>query len=214
MKVCLCPKLGIIYYPVPKNGGTSLRNILYRLETGKEYPDPDELFRMFGTSGSFEPVEHPGMERIAVLRDPVERFLSAYRSRVIVYREIRRSAMQEAGIPESIPEHPSLEEFLIHLDHYRRLIQIYRHTNSQTHFLGGDPAFYHHLFRLEEPSELEGFLAARVGFEVRLPRLRVSCVTQAPCPDAIRSEIHRIYESDYRFLHAAFSGNIGASDTI
>jgi hypothetical protein len=203
MKVCLCPKLRIIYYPVPKNGGTSLRNLLFRLESGGDYSDPGELFRVFGTSGPFEAVEYPGMDRIAVIRDPVNRFLSAYRSRVVVYREIHRKAMEEAGIPASIPEHPSLEDFLTHLDQYRRLIQIYRHTNPQTHFLGEDPAYFHRLFRLEDTAALEEFLAVRAGVEVKLPRLRVSGPLEVPCPDEIHSEIRRIYSTDYLFLEAA-----------
>lgn len=205
MYTCVCPQLGIIFYPVPKNAGTSLRNILFELEEGRPYYDPGNLFRIFGRPGPFLPVAVGNFARIAILRHPVERFLSAYRNRVLHYGEINREVMRRRGVSESLPEHPDLDTFIGNLMEYRKIGQIAHHTNPQVFFLGKEPGFYQRLFSFSDLGPLRDFLAERAGRDVSLPRLRTAEEREAsvlPTQEQIET-LKRLYADDYQFLKEA-----------
>ena len=205
MYTCVCPGLGLIFYPVPKNAGTSIRNILFELEEGRPYHDPANLFRIFGRPGPFQPVAVGNFARIAILRDPVERFVSAYRNRVLQYGEINREVMRQRGVPEELPEKPDFGTFLGNLAEYRKIGQIAHHTNPQVFFLGKNPEFYQRLFSFSDLGPLRDLLSERAGRELSLPRLRTgggSGGSDQPTPGQL-DILKRLYAEDYLFLGKA-----------
>ena len=212
MYTCVCPGLGLIFYPVPKNAGTSIRNILFELEEGRPYHDPANLFRIFGRPGPFLPVAVGNFTRIAILRDPVERFVSAFRNRVLQYGEINREVMRQRGVPEELPEKPDFGTFLGNLAEYRKIGQIAHHTNAQVFFLGKNPEFFDQLFSFSDLAPLRQLLSERAGRELSLPRLRTGEGTrdaESPSPEQVEM-LKRLYAEDYLFMGKA--GIPAASD--
>lgn len=197
-------KLKLTYYPVPKNGNTSIRNLLYQIERGMPFQQPYELALLMGPAPEFIPVYIPGFDRVAVVRDPVQRFISAYRNRVLHYHEISRERMRRRGGAEALPERPTITQFIKNLEEYRKIWPIAQHTHPQTYFLGKDPGFFQRIFRLEKMHELEAYFSERLGRPVSLPRLR----TEGPPAEQISlsasdvDDLKKFYEEDYRFLEA------------
>lgn len=195
-------KLNLIYYPVPKNGSTSVRSLIYEIEKGVSFPEPYNLAVLWGAAPKFVPLSIPGFDRIAVVRDPIRRFISAYRNRVLYYNEISRERMRNRGVSESLPERPGIMDFISNLNEYRKIWPIAQHTHPQTFFLGDDPRFFQRIFHLESLHELEGYISERLSRPVSLPRFR----TEGPPADEIKippsaiDYLKKVYEADYRFL--------------
>lgn len=121
----------ILYYPVPKCAGTSMRACLFEIENGFAWcgmiinGHTTHLHDYLGKAGPFQAMAlpEPNWERIAIVRDPVERFLSMYRNRVLHYGDISASRMERRGVRADLPTTPDLETFVAHLAEYRKLSQ-------------------------------------------------------------------------------------------
>ncbi len=202
-------KLGIAYFPIPKNCGTSIRHLLYEIEHGEE-------FRPFTRNGRTMELwmrypalpirdvalaELNGLGKIVVVRDPVERLISVYRNRVGHYREIEAADFDALGLPSTLPRTPDFDTFCEHLPQYRKLVSIHHHTQPQTLYIG-DLQRFDRVFRFEELSELVSYLSDLNGAPVTLPRLRTEGASRAEISISRRSLdlIAGYYRSDYALL--------------
>jgi hypothetical protein len=102
-------RLRLVYLPVPKNACTSLKTLFFEADTGRTL---ESLAEEIGGALRLESVIHrrfvaredggrlprlgPDHAVVAVLRDPVDRFLSGYRNRILARRDLRRVARQPA----------------------------------------------------------------------------------------------------------------------
>jgi hypothetical protein len=157
------------------------------------------LYDLFGVPGPFvAPPRLPGFLRVAIVRDPVRRFISAYRNRVLHYGEADESILQKSGV-EGIPGRPDLATFVAHLAEYQKLPKIAHHTRPQTFFLGRDLRFFDRVFQVERADLLEAFLAERGGISVTLPRMRTDgpAIRADDLPLALRRAIAGLYAEDY-----------------
>jgi hypothetical protein len=148
MAACFSRAFRVLYFPVPKNAGTSIRACIFEADNGFPYRNmvvngrEVELWELLGPPSPFQPVPAaPGVAKIAVVRDPWKRIVSVYRNRVVFYRETRRELMQQHGVRRDLPDAPTFREFLENLAEYRKLPAIAHHSSPQVHFLGSDPSF-------------------------------------------------------------------------
>jgi hypothetical protein len=214
MASCFSKSLNLFYFPVPKNAGTSMRACLFEIDNGFAYRDMIvdgknvQLWSFYGSPGAFTPVASlpPGAIKIAIVRDPWHRLVSAYRNRVLFYKEANPRLMQHHGVDTRLSPTPTFRSFVENLTEFRKIPAIAHHTNPQVHFLGDDPAYYDRLFHVERLAELEEFLSTRAGKQVALPRLR----TDGPALDAastegldLRALVAERYASDHAFLARA-----------
>ncbi len=146
-------------------------------------------------------------ERIVVVRDPLERLVSAYRNRVRHYREIEQADFARAGIDPRIPRDPDFDTFCQYLPHYRKIDAIRHHTQPQAMYLGPDLSYFSRVFRLERIAELEAYLSQRAGTEVVLPRLRADGPARSgiAISDASRRAISGYYAADFALLRDTYS---------
>ena len=88
---------GVAYFPIPKIACSSLKILFYGIENGEEF-QPRILngktwhIHDAHPTKTFYEIDHAllgAIEKIAVIRDPVERLLSAYSNRVGYYKELR-----------------------------------------------------------------------------------------------------------------------------
>jgi len=170
------------YFPVPKVACTSLKHLLFRIETGAAFqnigPDgrPRSIHDVYPT-GLFaldSEAAPPDFRRFAVVRDPVSRIVSCYRSRVVFYRELSPSALADAGAPADLPPDPDLPQFVERLDDYRAASEsIAHHAAPLSDFLGTDTGFYERIFGWHELEVFRNILAAACGIEeLVLPHLQ------------------------------------------
>jgi hypothetical protein len=102
--------------------------------------------------------------RVAIVRDPVKRFLSGYRNRVLWLYDLPRMEM------------PSIDVFQEHFDHYMNhpedeIHRITGHFVKQVDRVGRHPSLYTHIFKTDEMELLFQLLEKVYGRE--FPRFQL-----------------------------------------
>ena len=171
----------IVYFPMPKTACTSLKMLFYHLNEKRifeNYKKDGKVMHIhnagYGTP-YFSELNHrdyAAMTRIAVIRDPVSRLLSAYSNRVGFHRELSapRIDLDLAGKLGIGPD-PSPEEFFINLEKYRILSpSIRHHTDLATKFLGPSLDYFQKVYPIEKLPDMVAFLSSRTGQNLTLGR--------------------------------------------
>ena len=199
-------ELGIAYHPSPKCGCTSIKSALYKLVKGRDYEEDATsakpyIHHAWGTF-PFKPVRGH-YYRFCVVRDPVERFLSAYRNRVLQHGQL---APHHLGAnPRGLPANPDLRTFVERLEEYREIsVEIAHHTDPQVSFVGHDPAYYSRVFHFADLPALPAMLEQDTGHRLIMPHLQKG-LAKAPVElDARhRKVLERYYVDDFAFLAAS-----------
>lgn len=209
----LCAKAKVIYFPAPKNAGSSMRQYLFHIDNGRPYESmmingkSVELFMIYGRPGRFQAAaEVPGFERFVLVRDPISRFLSAYANRILDprWRNPRHEQLCQAL---SLPAVPDLEMFVQHLDAYRKIPEIAHHTRSQRFFFGDQLSYYHKVFRVENIADAIDYLAARSGVSYEFPALKTDGpkVRKDQLSAATRDCLGVILREDYALLESYYT---------
>lgn len=172
----------LIYFPVPKVACTSLKLFVYQIEFG-------EPFRAY-TSGSKNIHIHNWREDyqsrsffnrnnngyfegsfVAVIRDPVKRFLSAYSNRVLYHGELSKTKVDIGTARDlGVQLDPAVDEFVLNLEKYAILSpSIKHHIAPATTFLGHDMYFFNHVIKIEEISLFVDLVNNACGTSVEMP---------------------------------------------
>lgn len=159
----------IAYFPVPKCANTSIKAALGKacasadlVDTGNQ-PMSARLRRK--TRGCF---------RIAVIREPRRRALSAYGNRVVHRRDVARAPIGRFLLPLfGLDPVPGPDEFFLNLRTYAALSKrLRRHVRPQAAYLGHDLSFFDAVYKIEELDRLADDLSARLGVSVEFDRLQ------------------------------------------
>ncbi len=191
-----------VYYPAPKCASVTLRELYFEIENG--YPfrrftingEAMDLFWLYGHGELFAPIDvPPGHDVIAVVRDPVDRFLSFYRWGVID---------NHCNFESPIEINDFVANFATLLN---RTAKIRFHLSAQLMFIGTDLSRYDRIFRIEELADLERYLSERSQTEVRIRRLNTSTRQSiaSELTPASRARLVEIYREDYDLLKDFYS---------
>lgn len=171
----------IVYFPVPKTACTSLKMLFFQMNEGRifeKYTKDGKLMHIHNAaygSPTFWDVDHKSfadMTRIAVIRDPIGRLLSAYSNRVRFHRELSEARI-DTDLAERLKIHPdpSPDEFFGNLEKYRILSNSIRHhTDLTSVFLGPNLAYFKKIYRIEELDKLTADLSGTLGKQLTLGR--------------------------------------------
>ncbi|NBZ89419.1 sulfotransferase family 2 domain-containing protein [Stagnihabitans tardus] len=205
--------LGLTYYSTPKVACTSLKFAAFEIENGFS-------FNAFVANGlrrhihNFYPTlefararerDLNGNTRIAVIRDPIDRFLSAYSNRVVRHDELSEEMLKDSKSRMELCARPSIGQFIEKLEDYRAVSNSIRHhTNSQVHFLGSDPSYYDHLFKLSEIKEIASLFSERAGRQIIIPHQQRggNVIHRSELSGSQVIRIMRFYDEDYRSFGA------------
>lgn len=198
--------LQIAYVPVPKNGCSTLKHLLYEVEVGTEFGDESPDRNIHNWRSDYRTLllddadlgAPPGYAKIVVLREPVARFVSSFRNRVLYKSETDTSEVAGAGLNPR----PDIDEFVAHLAEYRRLSpSIRHHTDLQVEFVGSDLSRYDEIFDIAEMQRLELFLRSRLPSAPALKHLKksgstieLSMTSRSTLDDLLAPDIE-LYES-------------------
>jgi hypothetical protein len=202
----LVPSLGLAYFPVPKNACTSLKEFFHEIVEGAPFEarrreDGQRLY-IHNMPGYATPEFRPefvaatqGLVRLAVVRHPVRRLISAYKNRVRAYWELSVKVLgQEVLDRHGLVPNPDFAVFIERLEDYRRVsVSIRHHTAPQVAFLGPDLSLYEHLHRMEDLPRLEALLSDLTGRRVALPH-RQRAGAQFPDPEIVPATRRRMLE--------------------
>jgi hypothetical protein len=206
----ICARHAIAFFPVPKNACTTGKELIHALEHGafhgrRRVPGPpprmESIHSLWGTAylkaGDIEATA--GMWRFAILRDPVARLVSAWKSKVVRQGALSIARAGAALAKEGLPPDPGFAAFVAALDGYRAASPVVaHHTDPQIRFLGRDPGVFHALYGMGEMARLRADLAARTGVALVLPPIaNATGDLPAPAVDAaLRQRIAAIYAED------------------
>ena len=210
-------RLKVAYFPVPKAANTSMKHLIHGINTGGKFKTRrDEntgrlhhIHREYKTPkfADITPERYRKFFKIAIVRDPVERVVSAWRNRVVHHKELedRKSASSIGEI--GIPQKPTLSEFVTHLEKYRSINRsISVHTSPLTDFLGESKEYYDLIFDISESHQIEIFFSTLTGEKRALPRKQMGGppAERNELPMELIQKLERTYENDYRVFGSAF----------
>ena len=199
-------ELGLTYYPITKTGSTSIKYALMTL-AGKETLVGDldnDVHRHMGThyTDPLRLLRDGRAGRFTIVRDPLDRLLSAFSNRIGHFDILRKSdgnALDRLGVARE----PSLENFVLDIEKYCAVSSDLRlHIASPRCFVGSSLLQFDHVFRFERLEEVAAFLSARSGKTVDIPRLQTGGVKYKPAdlsPEALAKAL-RFCRYDYAFL--------------
>ncbi len=164
----------IAYFPVPKTASTSMKHAFYQLEHGKPFKKAENPERRAGIHDNyvntrrFYQIDHKryaDYARLAVIRDPVRRIISAYEHRVERERELSENRIDMA-LAEAlgVVPNPNRNFFLRNLEKYRILSRsIKHHTDPATQFLGHDLSYFTDVVKIGKVGPLAEQIEALTG---------------------------------------------------
>jgi len=160
-----------------------MKMVLYELDQGRPWTaDPDAVHPVFPThpitDEDFRAVD--GLWRYTIIRDPIERLLSAYGNRVHHHQDIHRDVAAlgwvrrfELRHTRKLSHYPTPAEFYRHLNAYQTIsYSILHHTAPITRFIGSDLSRFDAIFPVEDLGRLEHELSERTRRSIVLPRVQ------------------------------------------
>lgn len=212
----ICERLRLAYFPVPKVANTSVKYILYEAEYGHKFEprvDPRSqatlhIHKVFPTpywSEDFVGMTS-GYTRLCLVRDPLERLVSAYRNRVVHHRElsphkVNVERLQELGLAPD----PTLEQFVENLEGYRAACKsIKKHTDPLVAFLGEDPRLYDLVLRIDELARIQSLCVALGAAPPTISWMQKGgpAMTKQMLSDSQRERLRVFYAKDYEVFGA------------
>ena len=209
----ISPQHKIAYFPVPKVACTSLKMAMFALTNGHDFSKEahgDKVIQKVFPTQDFADSDLSGLDgywKIAVVRDPASRVISAYTNKL---NKLTRLLSKRLAAPrfklklqaDDIPESPpSLIEFCLRLEGYRQHFKpIRHHTDTFATFLGTDLGYFDRVYRMEELDVLCADVTARTGQPFVLPHANPSKSVDRTMNAAATQALHQYCAPDYQYL--------------
>lgn len=164
----------------PKVLSTSVKNLAFEIDTGERFSSfrvngKDVWVHRFYPLG---PIKQEHLEEetlsIAIIRDPVDRFVSMFKNRILVRR--RNTEEQFDVLPKlGLQLEPSINRLALNLGAYREAVSdIRHHSTPQSVFLGSNLAAFDHVVWFSDTRKLTAILEERLGAKLNLQHLNKS----------------------------------------
>lgn len=212
----ILPEFGLFYAAVPKIACTSVKSFFYRAVHGHGFRPGagkrhiHEVYQTFARDNYPPDLDWDRFDnRVAIVRQPVHRFISAYRNRVGALREL---SVEKAGprLAElGLEPDPPLDRFVDQFELYRQAHpSIFHHTRPMVDFLGDDPGFFHRIYAIDDVDRFAADMNALMGTEVKMTRMQTGGprVTTADLSKPQRQKIRRFYKQDFRVFREFWRG--------
>ncbi|MTH80214.1 sulfotransferase family 2 domain-containing protein [Paracoccus aestuariivivens] len=218
----VCEKAGLTYTAIPKNACTSMKCFFYHINTGDDFAEvsPKKKMGYQGIHhvdgyrmGKFNPAAYDNnkdKEHAAIIRDPLDRFKSAFKNRLFQFNDIRsRPQATEKSAELGLNDQPTFAYFIDRLEDYLRASNVIRfHLRPAHFFLGDDLSIFHHIIPLEQTESLCELVRERSGMDVNTVRANESHSAQKPDYHLNESQFNKLntyLSSDYSFLGDYYS---------
>jgi hypothetical protein len=161
-------KYKLAYYPVPKTASSSMKHAFYRLEHGAVYKGDEGIHDGYFGMREFyhvDRVRYTDYARIAVIRDPARRIMSAFQNRVVALDELAEGRIDvDLAAALGVVPSPSRQQFLCNLEAYRLLSpSIRHHTEPFTTFLGHDLGYFTDVVKIDQLEDLAAQISVLTG---------------------------------------------------
>jgi len=231
-------ELKLVYFDVPKVACTTFKTRLYELAHGPLVPHYQPSFtdqvralvgrprpRAKGPSIHYRDgyrtlsYKRAAMEqeiprdyaRIAIVRDPIARFYSAWANKANEADFARRDELEDLR-NDGLSTAPTFEEYLRDFEAYRTHSRPVRvHNRPYSWHLGPEANSFNHIFQIEDMAKLERWLSERGGQPVKLTKSNQSERKQSTVvlrPDE-KAKLLELTQSDYQWLGELYDAQAG-----
>ncbi len=220
-------RMRIVYLPIPKNACSTVKTMFFEAESGRAIDtlldragrklDIHQVLRSVPDGGPIAK-RLGGYDVVAVLRSPMERFVSGYRNRILELADIEKAGVWNTRIRDALRAReleamPDADSFAARLSDYMATVPIvHHHFLPQTAFVS---EAVETLSLVVDPRGLQriaDLLAERSGAPVRIPHLQASQRSRPVVLSAeTRARIRTFYAADYALLER-FGIDAGEAD--
>lgn len=196
----------LAYFPLPKVACSSIKTALYEFHQARKFDNTNYDGRHVHDYwlSNMSPIEQ--FERtVIVVRDPIERFLSAYASRVLDHGELNRAVIERESswLVKSVPHFkPTLSQFVAHLDVYLQVPSIEHHCQPLSKWVNNTLESFTDVIPISEMEKVQTLLCEVSQAEIRIPRNHVG-KNKVLLGHLSRDELKRLiqfYQCDYELL--------------
>ena len=197
-------------YDAPKSGGTTIRSWILHKNDGKcllrgdkyKHPTPNHYIKLNNYNYRISWFQEFPWDSICVKRDPVERFISGYKDKILKENYLKRKISIDEftdkfySIMKNKRVHPTCKE---QPKNFPRLPYLWYHFAPQHKQFGKNLDYYTEIFTMEDIStKLKDFLEDR--WKVDLPQIHTRKSKNVPLniSEDTRNKIKEIYAEDYR----------------
>jgi len=200
----------LFYAAVPKVGCTSLKGMFFKLEN-------DRAFVPYTVNGQSKNVHNMGyrtmlrdtypewrirdFHRVALVRDPIKRFLSAYSNRVLHHKELSQKLAGDKLTALNLQPDPELDLFVERFEDYLQTHpSILHHTRPMVDYLGADTGYFSKLYPLQDMDQFARDISERTGKELAVGHEQTGGRKFKPSDlsEAHTRKLKDYYEADYR----------------
>lgn len=192
----------IAFSLIQKNACTSLSYAIYHAETGEDlsHLSDQHIHTYYQKQGVVTSLaSYEDYFKFAVVRDPIKRFISAFRNRALFHLDLKEMENPR----DDLLTEPSINYFIEKLDDYlARSQKLEMHTLPQCVYLNRRLDQMDAIFQIEEMSRLEGKLTKIIGEPFSLPRRQTGGpkISLADLTPASFEKLLSFYKEDYVFL--------------
>lgn len=204
----------LFYADVPKVACSSVKRMFFEIENGIPFP----VLKANGVNWHIH-VFYPGwlrqdfpegqianFRRLAIVRDPIKRFLSAYGNRVVFHKEASKQHVSKLGRFNTPKADPELDEFIDNFEKYRQIPSIVWHTRPTVDFLGFEPSYFHGLYGIHQMDEFVADVSNLVGKPVEVGRHQTGGpkFSKGDLTAKQLTKLEKYYKADYDTFSAYF----------
>lgn len=209
----LMPSGRLGYFDVPKCASTSLKMALHDAEFRLPFESrlcsidrggQQDIHNFF--NNRYRSDISSARHRIIVIRDPVDRFLSAYANRVMDHNALSEAKLIVTGVGTDFIFNPGLGQFLEHLDTYLQVDTVEWHLRPLSAQLPGGLDSFTRVYCMNRIQELESDLSKIFKQAISLPR-RQSAGQSVSIKQLSSGQLEQIIEfcrEDYELLGSWF----------
>lgn len=170
-------RASFVCFPLGKVASSSLKDVVFQLDTGRRFNEKDEAEIGCGIDGLYPwtPKEkwlhyYNSYTSLVIVRDPIKRLLSAYSDRVMHMKSFHRSPKTIAMLEQQhLSTSPSLDEFVDNLEPYLKASPyIRKHVYPQARVLGRIWDKIKFRLPIERIAEVPGIVQSTLGVSVEL----------------------------------------------
>ncbi len=206
---------GMSYFSVPKCASSSLKYYFFEIQNGFAFRKfrangvtyhEHSFFRALPYARAVEGTRDDWF-KVAVIRDPIARFLSCYSNRVVHRKVLTRNEIGAEDSERGLVQDPDLSNFVRFFERYREINgDVAWHSQPLRFFLGGTPEYFGRLYTPADLGQLREDVAARTERHAELPWVK----TEGPklrrddLSAAEVAKIEKLFEDDYEVFGKYF----------
>jgi hypothetical protein len=208
------------YFPAPKVACTSIKEAIYELEYGHQFTDEfvngvcvKHIHMIYGTNTFTQASRNIDSKaiKVALVRDPIKRILSAYRNRVVDLKDLSNDVVGAEVLKKSnLLPNPDIDFFFSHIKEYMNISKrIDHHFCNINTFLGDDLSYFDRVFRFEEFVEFRSFVSALAERDVRFPhskKTEIHVEFESLSPQTKNSIMGHV-DDEYRYLREYYNND-------